>query len=204
MPSSLSNRFKISTTTQQPRSGRSTFSGHHATVHCHQCNRIMVPRVVSYYGQPLKSICPFCGVTFSKFESGFGRLFRRFQTRTLSFSVFFGLATAVIGFGLIGLLSSKGVLSNNSGHIALYGTVIFGLLALAELVFQCIEQLAAKLGHESNYYWAILVVLAMMLIHQIPDRTGYAVIAFAVMLIRGVLSGALQLFKSCGKRLVSN
>ncbi|MGZ0076317.1 hypothetical protein PL263_20300 [Methylomonas sp. EFPC3] len=204
MSSSLSNRFKAGTTIQQSESVQSMFTGHHATVHCHECNRIMVPRVVSYYGQPLKSVCPFCGATFTKFQSGFGRLFRLFQTRTLSFSVFFGLATAILGFGLIGLLSSKGVLSNNSGHIALFGTVIFGLLALPELAFQCIEQLAAKLDHESNYYWAILVVLAMILIHQIPEWTGYVVIAFTVMLIRGLLSGVLQLFKTRGKGLVSN
>jgi hypothetical protein len=149
----------------------------------------MVPRVVSYYGQPLKSVCPFCGVTFTKFQSGFGRLFRLFQNPALSFSAFYCLSIAVIGFGLIGLLSAKGVLPNNSGHIALYGTVISGLLALAELAFQCIEQLAAKLDHESNYYWAILTVLAMILIHQIPEWTSYVVIAFAALLIRGLLSG---------------
>jgi hypothetical protein len=204
MSSSLSNRFKVSTTIQQPESVQSMFSGHHATVHCHECHRIMVPRVVSYYGQPRKSICPFCGSTFSKFQSSFGRLFRLFQTRTLSFSAFFDLATAAIGFGLIGLLSSKGVFSNNSGHIALYGTVIFGLLALAELAFQCVEQLAAKLAHESNYYWAILVLLAMILIRQAHDWTGHVVIVFAVMLIRGLLSGVLQLFKTRGKSLISN
>jgi len=164
----------------------------------------MVPRVVSYYGQPLKSVCPFCGSTFSKFESGLGRLLRRFQTRTLSFSAFFGLATAVIGFGLIGLLSSKGVLSTDTGHMGLHGAIIFGLLALAELAFQTIEKLAAKLGHESNYYWAILVVLAMILIHQFPEWTGYVVLVFAVMLTRGLMSGLLQLFKTRGKGLVSN
>ncbi|MDX8128070.1 hypothetical protein QLH52_12315 [Methylomonas sp. OY6] len=204
MSSALSNRFKVSTTIQQSGFGQTMFSGHHATAHCHDCNRAMVPRVITYYGQPLKSICPFCGATFSKFESGFGRLFRRFQTRTLSFSAFYCLSIAVIGFGLIGSLSSKSVLSNNSGHIALYGTVIFGLLTLAEIAFQCIEQLAAKLDHESNYYWAILVVLAMILIHQIPEWTGYVVIAFAVMLTRGLLSGLLQLFKTRGNGFVSN
>ncbi|WGS85054.1 hypothetical protein [Methylomonas sp. UP202] len=204
MSSSLSNRFKVSTTTQASGSSQSIFSRHHATVHCHDCNRIMVPRVVIYYGQPLKSVCPFCGCTFSKFESGFGRLLQRFQARTLSFSAFYGLAISVAGFGLIGLLSSKGILSTDTGHMGLHGAIIFGLLALAELVFQCIEQLAAKLDHESNYYWAILVVSAMILIHQIPEWTSYMVLAFAVMLTRGLLSGLLQLFKTRGKGLVSN
>lgn len=201
--SSISTRFSH-TKPSQRGIVNSTYIGHQSTAECQECRRLMVPRIISYYGQPLKSICPFCGVTFTKFESGFGRLFRLFQTRTLSFSVFFGLATAIIGFAFIGLLSSKGVLSNNSGHIALYGTVIFGLLALAELAFQCIEQLAAKLDHESNYYWAVLVVLAMILIHQIPEWTSYMVLVFAVMLTRGLLSGLLQLFKSRGKGLVSN
>ncbi|WP_157205023.1 hypothetical protein [Methylomonas methanica] len=204
MSSSLSKRFKAGAMIQQSESVQSMFIGHHATVHCHECSRAMVPRVVIYYGQPLKSVCPFCGATFTKFQSGFGRLLRRFQTPALSFSAFYCLSIAVIGFGLIGLLSAKGVLPNNSGHIALYGTVISGLLALAELSFQCIEQLAAKLDHESNYYWAILVMLAMILIHQIPEWTGYVVIAFAVMLIRGLLSGVLQLFKTRDKGLISN
>ncbi|WP_157204061.1 hypothetical protein [Methylomonas methanica] len=195
MSSSLSNRFKGRATIQQSNV-HSVFSGHHATVHCHDCKRSMVPRVVTYYGQPLKSICPFCGSTFSKFESGFGRLLRRFQTRTLSFSAFYGFATAIIGFCFIGLLSSKGLLSSSLGHISLYGTVVFGLLALAELAYQAIEQLAAKLGHESNYYWAILVVLAMVLIQQIHEWTSYVVLLFSIMLVRGLLFGLLQLFKT--------
>ena len=203
MQSSLSNRFKSRPTIQQSNV-HSVFNGHHATVHCHDCQRLMVPRVVTYYGQPLKSICPFCGCTFSTFESGFGRLLRRFQTRRLSFYVFFGLATAVIGFGLIGLLSSKGLLSTDTGHMGLHGAIIFGLLALAELAFQTVEQLAKKLDHESNYYWAILVVLTMILIHQIPESTCYMVLAFAVMLTRALLSGLLQLFKTRSKGLVSN
>ncbi|AMK79282.1 hypothetical protein A1342_09245 [Methylomonas methanica] len=86
----------------------------------------------------------------------------------------------------------------------MHGAIIFGLLALAELAFQTIEQLATKFGHESNYYWAILVVLAMTLIYQIPEWSSYIVLAFAVMLTRGLLSGLLQLFKTRGKGLVSN
>jgi hypothetical protein len=164
----------------------------------------MVPRVVTYYGQPLKSICPFCGSTFSKFESGFGHLLRSFQSQALSFSAFYCLAISVVGFGLIGLMSSKGVLSTDTGHIGLYGAIIFGLLALAEFTFQCVEQLAAKLGHKSNYYWAILVVLAMVLIQQIPEWTGYMVLAFAAILARGLMFGLFQLFKNRGKHLISN
>ncbi|MBD9356229.1 hypothetical protein [Methylomonas albis] len=75
--SSLSNRFKRSNQSIQSRSNHSVFNGHHATVDCPDCHRIMVPRVITYYGQPTKSICPFCGATFARFPSGI----KRFLTR---------------------------------------------------------------------------------------------------------------------------
>ena len=65
-----SKRFKLSPRPLQGTPVKPLYIGKHATVNCHTCNRSMVPRVVSYYGQPLRSICPFCGTTFMKFPSG--------------------------------------------------------------------------------------------------------------------------------------
>jgi hypothetical protein len=53
---------------------KASFAGQHSPVNCDACNRVMVPRVIGYYGQPLRSICPFCGTTFSRFPSGLQRL----------------------------------------------------------------------------------------------------------------------------------
>lgn len=103
--SSQSPRLRLATKNHQTNPSKSVFAGHHATVNCLECNRIMVPRVVTYYGQPLRSICPFCGATFAKFPSGLQRFFERFQPKTLSFDAFKSLMMMTLCFGLIWLIS---------------------------------------------------------------------------------------------------
>jgi len=205
--SSIPSRFGRSKYLQQPQkteSVKSVYASHHATVNCHECNRTMVPRVVSYYGQPLKSISPFCGATFMKFPSGLQKFWRRFHTRTLSFAVFYRLAIVALGFSLIGFFSSEEVLPHNLGRVAIFGTIIFAPLACAELIFQCVEQLAAKLSHESNYYWAILVLLAFIIANQFKDFAGYIVLIFIAMFIRGLISGLAQVSKTTSKTYLNN
>lgn len=34
---------------------------------CASCQKRMVPRMISYRGEPKKSVCPFCGTTYRKF-----------------------------------------------------------------------------------------------------------------------------------------
>lgn len=191
--SSHSRRLRLSTKPNQTESVKSLFAGHHATVNCLECHRTMVPRVVTYYGQPLRSICPFCGATFAKFPSGLQRLLQRFHTRTLSFTAFFRLAILVIGFAFIGYLSSWEILPRSLGRFAIFGTTIFAPLALAELIFQCVELLAARFSHESNHYWVAIVFLAIVIANQVQDVTGYIVMFFIVMLIRGLIAGLAQL-----------
>ena len=35
---------------------------------CPHCNKKMVPRLVTYRGEPDKSLCPFCGEVYKKFS----------------------------------------------------------------------------------------------------------------------------------------
>lgn len=83
--SSQSSRSKPLSRTLQGTPVKPLYVGHHDTAICETCSRIIVPRIISYYGQPLRSICPFCGTTFMRFSSGFQRFMQRFQTRQLSF-----------------------------------------------------------------------------------------------------------------------
>ncbi len=167
----------------------SIYSGHHTTVNCECCNRTMVPRVVSYYGQPLKSICPFCGTTFTKFQSGFQRFFQNFHTRTLSFTIFKRLVIAALSSGLLWFVSVFGTLPENFIVITAIGTTIFGIMALAELIAQSVELLAARLSHESNYYWAVIVLIAMITAHVQHDLTDYIILFFGIMFTRWVIAG---------------
>ncbi|MHA7064072.1 cold shock domain-containing protein [Azospirillum argentinense] len=60
---------------------RAARNGHRATHHEHQghyrddrvtcpsCNRSMVPRLVTYRGEVQKSLCPFCGATYRRFDT---------------------------------------------------------------------------------------------------------------------------------------
>jgi hypothetical protein len=191
--SSPSSRSKLSTRPQQPVSIQSRFAGQHSTVNCQACNRTMVPRVISYYGQPLRSICPFCGTTFSKFPSGLQRLMQRFQTRSLSFAPFKGMTFIALGFGLLWWVSDWAMLPVNLTLFAAFGAIGFGLLALAELFVQGVEHLAVRLSHESNYYWIGLILIAMIVANQRDFMINYWLMLFSiVLLIRWVVVGSMR------------
>jgi hypothetical protein len=191
--SSPSIRSKLSTRPQQPVSIQSRFAGDHSTVNCQACQRIMVPRVISYYGQPLRSICPFCGTTFSKFPSGLQRLMQRFQTRSLSFAPFKGMIFLALGFGLLWWVSDWVMLPVNLTLFAAFGTIGFGLLALAELFVQGVEHLAARLSHESRYYWTGLILIAMIVANQRDFMINYWLMLFSiVLLIRWIVVGSMR------------
>lgn len=190
MSSSLSNRFKSRATIQQSNV-HSVFSGHHATVHCHDCQRSMVPRVVTYYGQPLKSVCPFCGATFSKFQSGFGRFINRFNTAKPSLAILRQLLIMAVFCLLLIVMSDLNIVSDQVGLAAFYGALIFGVTFLAELLFQGIEQLASKLSHESNYYWLTVITIGMLLAISHSELAGYIGAFFMIILLRGVVVGLI-------------
>ena len=187
-----SKRFKLSPRPLQSVPVKPLYTGRHATVICHACNRTTVPRVVSYYGQPLRSICPFCGTTFMKFSSGLQRFMQRFHTRTLSFDAFKRIASVAACFGLIWFVSSMGFLSNTIIPFAIFGTIIFAAMALAELLFQCVEHTAARLSHNSNYYWAALVSVAVITSNVRDDLTNYIFIFSFFMLVRWFIAGLAQ------------
>jgi len=195
MPSFSSplRRSKLSTRPLQAASVQSRFAGQHSTVNCLACNRTMVPRVVSYYGQPLRSICPFCGTTFSKIPSGLQRLIQRFQTRRLSFAAFTWMTFIALGFGLLWWVSDWAMLPVNLTLFAAFGAIGFGLLALAELFVQCVEHLAARLSHESRYYWTGLLLIAMIIANQRDFMINYWLMLFSVvLLIRWIVVGGMR------------
>jgi len=187
MSSSLSNRFKGRSPIQQS-DVHSVFNGHHATVHCHDCNRAMVPRVITYYGQPLKSVCPFCGSTFASFPSGFTRFIQSRHSDVPSFSVLQKLATITICLVALWFVADWGNLSDNVSLFAAFGTAFFLAVTLAELVFQGVERMAAKYFHQSNYYWAILVLVAMFIAHEFPTLAGYVALFFFMIIARGFIA----------------
>ena len=171
---------------------KSNYAKHHATVSCHDCNRNMVPRVVSYYGQPLKSICPFCGTTFMKFPSGFQRLLQCLHTGTLSFGVFKQLSSVALCFGLLWYISVWVDLPEKVNFIATIGTLVFAVIASTELIVQCVEQCAERLSHESNLYWGGIVLIAVALANYRHDLIDYIFIFFGVMLFRWVVFGFVR------------
>ena len=188
-----SKRFKLSP--PRPLQGapvKPLHTGRHATVNCHACNRIMVPRVISYYGQPLRSICPFCGTTFMNFPSGLEQFMQRFHTHTLSFSAFKWLAIVALCFRLLCFASPWETSPHALTLFATFGTIIFVAAALAELLFQCVEHLAARLSHESNYYWAALVLIAMIIAIDRSDLAPYITFFSFVMFARGLITGLFQ------------
>jgi hypothetical protein len=156
----------------------------------------MVPRVITYYGQAQKSICPFCGATFMKFPSGLQRFLQRFHTRTLSFAVLRQLLLITLGFVLLLFFSDRLDLPDKIGLVAFWGTAIFGITCVAELLFQCIEQLAASFAHESNYYWASLIAMSMIAALKNNDLTGYIGIFFLIIVLRGLIVGLIQFRKT--------
>jgi hypothetical protein len=190
--SSHSSYTKLSPRPLPADSGKASFAGQHSTVNCNACNRTMVPRVISYYGQPLRSICPFCGTTFSRFSSGLQRLMRRFQMRSLSFAPFKWMTFIVLGFGLLWWVSDWAKLPVNVSLFAVFGSIGFGLLALAELFVQGVEHLAARLSHESNYYWAAFVLIIMVIAHQRDDLIQYLLLFSILLLVRWVIVGTVR------------
>jgi len=152
----------------------------------------MVPRVVTYYGQPLRSICPFCGATFAKFPGGVQRFFERFHPRTLSLDAFKGLVMMTICFGLIWFISIWVKLPEECNFIGTIGTLILAILAAAELTVQFVEFMAAKLFHESNYYWAGLVLIAFVLANENPNLIDYLLLFSGIMMLRWLVVGVLQ------------
>lgn len=196
--SSILSRFgtkKTSPRRLQVDPDRTIYAGHHATVNCHECNRIMVPRVITYYGQAQKSICPFCGATFMKFPSGLQRFLQRFHSSKLSFQAFSKLAIIAISFGLFGFVSDRLNLPIDFTLSVTFGAIFLATIALAELVFQCVEQLAARLSHQSNYYWATLILIVMLIANAHPEITYFMVIFFFAMVFRSFLVGIVQINK---------
>ena len=187
-----SKHFKLPLRPLQATPVKSLYTGRHATVNCQACNRTMVPRVVTYYGQPLRSVCPFCGATFMKFSSGLQRLLRHFHSRTLSFTSFKWLAIVALCFGFLWLISLWDYLPDEFSLLATYGTVMFVVMSLAELFVQCVEHTAAKLSHESNHYWAILILIVMVTASFRHDLSGYIFLFFLVMLVRWLIVGMMQ------------
>jgi len=137
--SSHSSHSKLSPRPLPADTVKASFAGQHSTVNCNACHRTMVPRVISYYGQPLRSICPFCGTTFSKFPSGLQRLIKPFQTRSLSFVAFKWMIMATLIFGLLWSICAWAKLPDNLSLIAVFGTIGFGLMAVAEFFVQSIS-----------------------------------------------------------------
>lgn len=192
MPTFQSNHFKPSSHPRQARPIRHSYAGQHTTVPCHACNRSMVPRVISYYGQPLRSICPFCGTTFLKFPSGFQRFMQHYQSRSLSFAAFKWLTLAALCFYFLGYINDWVKLPENITLFSALGTLGFGLMALAELFVQGVEHLAARLSHESNYYWAALVLILMITANQRNDLVNYLLLFFVVVLLRWLIVGSVR------------
>jgi len=113
----------------------------------------------------------------------------------LSFDVFLRLLFIATFFGITWFVASSGALPDPITSIAAFGTVLIGSLAFAELCYQCVEQLAVKLNHESNYYWAALVLAAVIIANARHDLIFFIVILFLAMSIRGIFAGLAQVSK---------
>jgi hypothetical protein len=194
--SSHSRRLRLSTKPNQTESVKSIYVDHHATVNCLECHRTMVPRVVTYYGQPLRSICPFCGATYAKFPSGLQRFFERFLPRNQSFDVFRSLVMMALCFGLIWLISDSVKVPEELNFIGTIGTIILLIIAAAELIVLCVEHIAAKLSHKSNYYWAGLVLISLVLANENPKLIDYLLLFSGIMLLRWFVVGVLQILRT--------
>ena len=193
--SSLSDRFKRPSQSIQTRSNHSMFNGHHATVDCPECHRIMVPRVITYYGQPTKSICPFCGATFARFQGGFQKLLSRFQSPRLTTAILNKLFIITLGFSFLWLISDQISVSGQLSLIAFFGVALFGAALLAEILFQGIEYLAVKFSHDSKHYWLLIVMLSITTMYLRDDMIGYIGVFFLILVLRGLIVGALQLLR---------
>jgi len=187
--SSLSDRFKRPSQSIQTRSNHSMFNGHHATVDCPECNRSMVPRVVVYYGRPVKSVCPFCGATFARFPSEVRQFLQRFSQKSLSFDAFKRIALVTVGFGLIWLLATMEILPNEMEALGIFGSIIFSAFGLAELFYQTIEFIAKQLSHNSSHYWSAIGLIAILIPYVRDDLTRYVMTASFLMIARWILAG---------------
>lgn len=47
-------------------------------INCPSCNKKVVPRMLSLYGSPLKSVCPYCAATINSFHSKYNKYFYSF------------------------------------------------------------------------------------------------------------------------------
>ena len=107
--------------------------------------------------------------------------------------VFKHLLIVTLGFVLLWYICDWVKLPFKIGLMAFFGAVIFGVTCVAELLFQCIEQFAARFSHKSNYYWVTLVAIAMMTAHVCQDLIGYIAGFFLIILLRGFIVGLIQL-----------
>lgn len=174
---------------QQDTRKPSVFAGHHATVICNECNRSIVPRVVVYYGRPTKSVCPFCGATFTRFPSGLQQFSQRFSQKIVSFAAFKRIALVAAGFGLIWLLATMKILPSEMEALGIFGSIIFSAFGLTELFYQTIEFIAKQLSHNSSYYWWIVVLIVILIQYVRDDLTRYVVMASFLMIVRWILAG---------------
>jgi hypothetical protein len=118
---------------------------------------------------------------------------QRFQTRRLSFASFKWMIFLALGFGLLWWVSDWAELPVNLSLFTVFGAIGFGLLALAELFVQGVEHLAAKLSHESSYYWTGLILMALIIANQRDFMINYWLMLFSiVLLIRWIVVGSMR------------
>ena len=127
-----------------------------------------------------------------KFSSGLQQLMKPFQTRSLSFMAFKWMIMTTLIFGLLWSICAWAKLPDNLNLITIFGTIGFGLMAVAELFVQCIEHLAAGLSHESNYYWSALVLIIIVTANFQQDLNNYLLLFSALLLLRWVLVGSAR------------
>ena len=58
---------------------------------CPNCNKRIVPRIITYYGNLDKSVCPYCGITIKNFEYSEKEIFIIF--------IFFAIIISFILYG---------------------------------------------------------------------------------------------------------
>ncbi|OAI08755.1 hypothetical protein A1332_06235 [Methylomonas methanica] len=149
----------------------------------------MVPRVVVYYGRPVKSVCPFCGATFTRFPSGLQQFSQRFSKKIVSFDAFKRIALVAAGFGLIWFLATMEIIPREMEALGIFGSIVFSAFGLAELFYQTIEFIAKQFSHNSRYYWSATALIAIMIMYVRDDLTRYVVIASFLMIVRSILAG---------------
>ncbi|WP_236994115.1 hypothetical protein [Candidatus Methylomicrobium oryzae] len=100
-------------------------------------------------------------------------------------------------FGMLWWVSDWAKLPVNLSLFMVFGAIGFGLLALAELFVQGVEHLAARLSHESNYYWAAFVLIIMVIAHQRDDLIQYLLLFSILLLVRWVIVGTVRALSGC-------